>query len=621
MGVAAVALVHCMIWFSIYNQTALGESPALDNRQTLELAKAMAEGALTPDPFHRAPLYPYLLSLFLSVGLPYELLPIVARWLNALALAATAGASSVCAIALWKRPTAGWIAGLLVALNPVLIFFAGDAFDILLATTPLLLALALLPRWLEAPSLRRSLEIAVLLSIGSALRSHILPIAIIWPIASLFLAKRHRMAHAATALAPLFASFLLLGCANLRVAGEFRMMPWQGSYNLWAGNGPDANGRIYAQKIRVQFGGSYDNPAKLESIALYEAETGNPPPHSIDAMNAYWKTKAIDHITENPVEWLGLMARKAYFFLNSYEQYDNKTYGFHKQRHPILKWNPIHWGALLLLAVVGALIAYRDEKMRPYAIALTILFAAYAAGTILFYTSNRFRVPMIPVLTILAAGAAFLPQVWNSANRPWRRLLIACCSITLALAYSEFFGARDTNTWEEDHALLANASLRTARDIDAIHHAKSALEMNPARPDMHAVLAQASFNRWAFDEGTKSLTTAAALATLESLRIGSAQEPHLLAVLGLYQWKLQQTDKAVATWNSIADHDALARLCLFWTGFTTVPSQEEMIAYREHPSYPLMAAVLQTTQDPKNRTDETRFLDALLSPVASPLEQ
>jgi hypothetical protein len=129
VGVALVALLHCALWFAFYNQTALGESPALDNRQTLALAHAMAEGSLAEESFHRAPAYPYLLSLFLSLGLPYELLPLLARWLNAAALALTASATALVALRAWGRPACAWLAGLLVALNPVLLFFAGDAFD------------------------------------------------------------------------------------------------------------------------------------------------------------------------------------------------------------------------------------------------------------------------------------------------------------------------------------------------------------------------------------------------------------------------------------------------------------------------------------------------------------
>ena len=196
-GVTLIALLHCFIWFSNYNQTALGESPALDNRQTLELAQAMSDGTLAQEPFHRAPLYPYILSLFLSAGIPFELLPLVARWLNAIALATMAASTALLAIRLWSRPIYGWVAGLLIALNPVLIFFSGDAFDILLASAALSMALVYFQAWLKAPNLRGTFAIGLLLLAGAALRSHLLPIALLWPIIALILAKDRRLLHAA----------------------------------------------------------------------------------------------------------------------------------------------------------------------------------------------------------------------------------------------------------------------------------------------------------------------------------------------------------------------------------------------------------------------------------------
>jgi hypothetical protein len=43
------------------------------------------------------------------------------------------------------------------------------------------------------------------------------------------------------------------------------------------------------------------------------------------------------------------MARKAYALLNNWEQYNNKTYAFHKALSPWLSWNPLCWGLLLVL--------------------------------------------------------------------------------------------------------------------------------------------------------------------------------------------------------------------------------------------------------------------------------
>lgn len=613
IGVALVALIHCAIWFAHYNQTALGESPALDNRQTLELARAMSDGRLAEEPFHRAPLYPYLLSLFLNIGLPHEMLPLVARWLNAFALALTAGSAAFVALRLWGKPACGWMAGLLVALNPVFIFFAGDAFDILPATACLAASLALLQAWLTKPSFKGSLLIGVLLALGAALRSHLLPIAILWPVASFILSNKDRLKHAILPLAPLLISFLLLGLANLNVSGEFRMMPWQGAYNLWAGNGPDASGRIYAQKIRVDFENGYDNPAKLESIALYEQETEETPPHSIDTMNAYWKEKALNYIAEHPADWLGLMLRKAYYFLNSYEQYDNKTYGFHKQQNLLLLVNPIHWGLLLALAVGGALIGLSEKNNRPPVIVYIILFAGYAAGAILFYTSNRFRLPMIPVLGILGSGAFLLPAYWRTAKNFRKLVFAACIALTLLIAYSNFFNARDKNTWEEDYALLANASLRTERDQAALDWAEKALRMSPRRGDMLEVAAQANFNLWALQIPPLSISKSQAERLLAEARQAAESNSDFHSIAGIYQWKLGKTDGAVRLWKEQATDSALALLCLVWSGNESPPPIATLEAYRDDKHFTLLAAVINIVESEQDPGGVTPLLDGIFS--------
>ena len=121
LWIVTLTLLHCFAWFIYYGETPLGASPALDNQQTLLLAQQMADGHFPQEPFHRAPLYPYLLSLFLSMGAPAELLPLIARPLNAAALAIIAGTMANTAFKLWKSSAASWLTGLLIGLNPVLL--------------------------------------------------------------------------------------------------------------------------------------------------------------------------------------------------------------------------------------------------------------------------------------------------------------------------------------------------------------------------------------------------------------------------------------------------------------------------------------------------------------------
>ena len=611
-----LGLCYALLWFVEYGATALGQSPALDNRQTLLLARQMAFGELPPEPFHRAPLYPWLLSCGFRLGLPGELMPLFARLLNLGAFAATTYATALAAFRIWRRRSALWIAGIAVGLNPVLAFFAGDAFDILLATAAFALALAELPRWLDERSLRGTLVIGFWLALGAALRSHLLPLALLWAVAAPCLAPRARGAHCLAAGGLTILSFLLLGFANLRVAGEFRMFPWQGAYNLWAGNHPEASGRIYAQRIRVEFGESYDNPAKLESIALYESETGAEAPHSVAEMNAYWKERFWEQVREHPLPWLGLMARKAYFFLNSYEQYDNKTYGFHKPRYLALRWNPLHWGLLLLLAVAGTLAGLRQSPYRPFLFLAIGTFAVYAAGTILFYTSNRFRLPVLPLLAVLGGAVVLLPAAWREARLRWRLSLAGCLGLTATIAYSGFFDARKTDTWEEDYALLANASLRSGRETEAIGWANRVIEQNPGRSDMWAVLAQAHFNRWALDNPSPTLDRRQAEALLAISRRASASEPDFHTVSGIYLWKLGRQDEAAELWTERSARDPLARLCLMWTGRQAPPDPDELESYAGQEHYGLLEIAVEARRFPGRYPQVTETFDRLFKTVS-----
>lgn len=615
LWIALIAFLHCYCWFSHYADTPLGASPALDNQQTLLLAQQMAVGELPVEPFHRAPLYPYLLSLFISAGASLELLPFIARLLNAAALITSAAAISITAFKLWKSHLAAWLAGLLIGLNPVLLFFAGDAFDILLATSALCLALQVACVWIQHSTVKGSLSIGISLSIGAALRSHLLPLALLWPLIAAIRPRQHRLKHFAAAVAAPILGFLLLGLANLKTAGEFRMLPWQGAYNLWTGNGPDVNGRIYTQTIRVEYDGAYDNPAKLESLELYQVETGQRPPFSISAMNTHWQDKTIKHICAHPADWFSLMVRKAYYFLNNFEQYDNKTYGFHKQLHAQLRINPIHWGMCLLLAVTGTLIGLRDKETRPILYLLISIFACYAAGTILFYTPNRFRVPMIPLLALLAGGIVQLKNTWRQAHRPWKNSFAICLVLTVGIAYTAAFDSHNTNTWEEDAALLANASLRIQQDNEAIVWAMHALQMNPNRSDMRGVIVQAHFNQWALSPAAPQLSATHARVLLAEALKNSETNKAAKSILGIYQWKLGQQQQAIATWQTLQQTDPFAHLCLFWGGNLPAPTPEVLNNYVHHKHFPLLLAAVSNSENSESSTPFSKTLDAILAPV------
>jgi hypothetical protein len=360
MLASALLMAAHFIW---YDDTPFGVCPTLDGRENLQLAQALASGTSLGEPFYRAPLYPALLSLPLRCGLPAGLLPWAARLLNAVAVLVMALCAGKLAERLWDSRAAAVLTAALVGLNPVIIFFAADPYDILLAAACLSAAALLAVQWHQGDTGKVGLAVGVglLLGVGALARSHLLLPALCWPILAGSYAKRLKITVASAG--GIVLATVGLGLANFAVAGEFRLTPWQGAYNFWAANGPRANGRFFTQAQPLRTGTDYSNPAKAESILAYAADTGRQPPHAIRDMNRHWWRKTLAYIADHPARWVTLMLRKCFSLVHNHEQYDNKTYAFAKRQAPWLRWNPLNWGLLLVPAVAGALLLRRRGSL------------------------------------------------------------------------------------------------------------------------------------------------------------------------------------------------------------------------------------------------------------------
>jgi hypothetical protein len=272
------------------------------------------------------------------------------------------------------------------------------------------------------------------------------------------------------------------------VSGVAGFLPWQGAYNLWAANRPGANGRYYTQQVSLSPSLARANPARAESIYLYETETGGKP-EDIGMMDAHWRGRFLDEVSSHPLRWAALLARKAYALVNNWEQYNTKTFAFHKARSPWLRWNPICWGALLVLGVAGA--ARLASEAPRAAAALALVSAACAASILLFFVSARFRLPLAAILAVLAGGALGSPGFWRGWS-PCRRAALASCVVLAGLiSFSGLGSVRDRSTFVQDHALLARAAFTVGDYTTALSEAGEALKMQPWHPDA-AVIAEAA---------------------------------------------------------------------------------------------------------------------------------
>jgi Dolichyl-phosphate-mannose-protein mannosyltransferase len=481
LAAASYALLH-LNW---YLGTPLGRVPVLDERENLDLANAIFGGTLPAEPFYRAPGYALLLAGVRSAGVGAAGLFPAALLLGTLMHAANA--LLVASLAKrWFGDLAALLAGLLFALDPVLVHYATQALDSTFSLTLFLAGLAFLADALAPPCRARSWAGAGLLWACAVLvRPNYL---LVWAVAPLLAlvqpvtgAARLKILCASLAGVILFLAASMWQKAETGSAG---FLPWQGPYNLWAANRPGANGRYYSQRISLPPSLARMNPARSESLILYQMETQGGPT-DIASMNAHWRQRFRDEVESHPLDWAKLMARKAYALFNNWEQYNNKTFAFHKALSPWLRWNPICWGLLFVLAVMGAA---RLAALSPRtAGALALIGAACAISIVLFFVSARFRLPLVALGAVLSGGALSSPLFWRGWPKARGAALAACAAFAALLAFSSLGGVAGEETFVQDHALLARAAFTVGDDTLALSEARAALELQPQHPDALAI--------------------------------------------------------------------------------------------------------------------------------------
>jgi 4-amino-4-deoxy-L-arabinose transferase-like glycosyltransferase len=492
------ALAYALGHFSWYAPTPLGRVPVLDELENLTLANQIADGTLPPELFYRAMGYPLLLAGLRAAGVPAQQLPLNALLLGVALHAVAALLIGALARRWFDDARAGLVAGLLAALNPVFVHYATQRLDATLGTVLFLAGLLALAIERPHSGVRALLGATLWWTLAALVRPQFLTVLLALPVIWLWRERTRQGLRAALgSLALIVAFFVTQGFWQRHVSGEFRLLPWQGAYNLWAANQPGAHGRYYAQIIELPLSAVPENPAKLESFALYQRDTGraaSSAPAVIDAMNAHWRARFLDFVFHHPSQWLRQLARRTYAFLNNWEQYNNKTYAFHRARSPWLRWNPLGWGLLLVLATAGA---WRLRAQAPgTAAAAGFIALVTAAGVILFFVSARFRLPVAALLGVPAGGALARPAWFFHTLSPPARVALALALLSVGLlTYSNRDGVSDSRPFIQDHLLIARAAQNVGDDQEVWDHAHAALVLDFTRRDATEYVVTSGFNR------------------------------------------------------------------------------------------------------------------------------
>lgn len=533
-------LLYTAGYLAWYSGTPLGLVPMADEREILALAVAIASGELPPEAFYRAPGYPALLALGLKLGWPQADLALGARLLNGLCHLVSSWLCYRLANRLWKTPVAGLLAATLVGLNPVLLHFAGDALDITLAITLMLGGLTLL--WGRSTPLHGASSFC--LAFAGLCRPQLLALLVV-PL----LARRSRHSPRLAGLWPALIVLGAFGLVNQHLSGDFRVLPWQGAFNLWAANHAGSNGRYFAQTRSIDAYGKDANTARIESEILYrEANPGAPDDYR--TITRWWQAQALAAVVADPLAWAARMAAKLRYLVNNEEQYNNKTFAFHKDLSPWLRPNPLCWAVVFVAGLAGLAVRPQTEALRGLGCSIAVL----AAATLVFYVSDRFRAPLVPLLAVAAGGLVCLQR--GTTRLP---ALVAACVATASLWPVGYTGEE---TRMQDHLLVARSADVLQRHALALQHADAAVALAPALPAARSTRCVVAFNAWLAEASDANWEQDCERAA------ASSQSARLLA--GYAAWRRGDSTLAIERWRSLGGQagpfrsNALA--ALWWTG-------------------------------------------------------
>ncbi|GAB4329702.1 MAG: tetratricopeptide repeat protein [Candidatus Zixiibacteriota bacterium] len=442
LGIAALALLARIIVISQLASNNPGfNSPDVDSGWHFMWAKELARGNwIGTDVFYRAPLYPYLLGLWMTLFGDNLL---VIRLVQALVGSLTA---VLVALLGWRTlgRNIGLTAGFAWALYGTTIYYETE-----LLIPVLIIPLNILALWMALGRMNQGrvsmgawLPVGLILGASAIARPNILITTPVF-LAAVWLAARdgghqtpwsRRVPGLAALVIGLMLPILPVTIRNAVVGGDPVLIAYQGGVNLYLGNNPQADGiTMQMPEISLDPTLSWDRfVGTTDSIARAEARRNLSP----SEVSGFWTDKAVDYMIANPGETIGRWFKKLYYMLNGFEVGDQTDIYDFTRYSSMLRALIWHWGIffpfglIVPLAIVGMVLAWRRSLNVRLLIAFVIL---YTPSVVLFLATARHRLPIIPIFVIFAAGAVWIGREYWRKHKRIHLAMAAVATVALGI--------------------------------------------------------------------------------------------------------------------------------------------------------------------------------------------
>jgi len=165
---------------------------------------------------------------------------------------------------------------------------------------------------------------------------------------------------------------------------------------------------------------------------------------------------------ENPINFFELYLRKLFFLFNNYEAPTTLNYYLFQEISPILQWSSIPFAFFGSFGILGIILLKRDNKK------WTILHAYFFTHILMylpFYSTARFRLPVIPFLAIFSAHAIY--WIWkNFKQKQWKQSFIVLLLVLILATVMKTYPTPEGKIRISDYSHMGSAYLKNDRTFN-----------------------------------------------------------------------------------------------------------------------------------------------------------
>ncbi len=212
---------------------------------------------------------------------------------------------------------------------------------------------------------------------------------------------------------------------NYQLTGELIPLSAHGGEVLYMANNPKTDGLFNPMQFGHDKIRGHERKKREASLMVGRSLT-------YGESNRYWISRFVKFVVARPGRFLGLVFNRARFVAQQTELPNNYDYRYFRSQSFLLRTNPLHFGVILPLGVMGLFLAW------PFRRRFRVLYWMFLSNLLplaILFPTSRFRMPLA-LFVFLAAGVGlwiFFARIRGQRRSRWS--LFVVLGVTLAVAW------------------------------------------------------------------------------------------------------------------------------------------------------------------------------------------